>query len=131
MTDMIAIVRPFGFHDYRPRPSMPTKAPTQPPEGPNIVTWGSAGNNVFQLRANVKADVPKPNWDETERKYDKVRVFNEDDRDQYVDTEIMTEYSMRNKLSKERFIIRYGQTQPSENMEILSKGNVRTSTPED
>lgn len=74
--------------------------------------------------------MPKPNWDETERKFDTVRVFNKDDREQYVDTEVMTEYQMRNKLSKERFVIRYGKTQPSDNTEIIKKGTVRTSTPE-
>jgi hypothetical protein len=126
--DLIAIVRPFGFNDVRPRPSMPDKAPTQPPEGPNLVTWGSPGNDIFAVRANLKSEIPKPDWDETERKYDTVRVYNKDDREQYVDTEVMTEFNMRNKIGKDRFTIRFGETQADENSEIIKKGSVRKSS---
>lgn len=123
----ISIVRPFGEATIRPRPIAPLKNPTPKPEGPNLFTWGNAGNSIFQVRANLKAETPKPENEEVTRKYDVVRVYNKDDREQYVDTEVMTEVALRNKIDKSRFIIRYGETKADENSEIIKKGQTRTS----
>lgn len=129
MTDtMIGIVRPFGIGtDIRPRPAVLLRAPTVPPGGDNVVSWGGAGNDIFQLRANIKQELPKPNWDETKRTYDVVRVMNPDDHDQFVDTEVMTEYQSRNAISKDRMVLRFGSTPTGDNIKIMSKGNIRTT----
>jgi hypothetical protein len=69
--------------------------------------------------------VPKPEWPETQRKYDVVRVYNPDDHEQYVDTEQMTEYQGRNKISKERIILRFADTKNTDNTKVLQKGLTR------
>jgi hypothetical protein len=84
---------------------------------------------VFDLQAQSKAEVPPAKF-EAERKYDVVRVYNPDDRDQFVDTEQMTEYQGRNKLSDERFVLRFAKPQNTANTEVISRGNTRKSSGE-
>lgn len=110
------------------RPGTPTqifqtaKVPQNTP-----ITWGNAGQSVFDLHAHSQATVPKPEWPETSRKYDVVRVYNPDDKEQYVDTEQMTEYQGRNTISKERIVLRFAKTQATENTKIMQRGLSRNN----
>lgn len=130
MTSLITIVRPNQTPDIRPAKG--TKLRTTRPVTPDApddgrVTWGSSGNSVFQLRANIKQELP-PVIMEQARVYDVIRVENPDDSDQYVETEVMTEYQARNSIDKSRYVLRFGATQPSANVSIVSRGNVRKQT---
>jgi hypothetical protein len=108
------------------RPDYPDQlSKAQPAEKSNLVTWGSPGQSVFELRASDNSTVPEAKWPETQRTYDVVRVYNPDDRSQSIDTEVMTEFQGRNKISQDRIRIRFGQTQNTANSEVISRGNVR------
>ena len=109
------------------RPDYPDQlSKPQPAEKDNTVVWGSAGRSVFQLRAASNVTLANAKWPETDRKYDVVRVFNKDDRDQYIDTEVMTEYNGRNKISQDRIQIRFADNKNTANSEVISRGNTRT-----
>lgn len=119
------VVRPSQSPTIRPgSPSQIFATPKVPQNTP--VSWGSAGNSVFDLHAQAQHELPQPQW-ETQRKYDVVRVYNPDDRSQYVDTEQMTEYQARNKMSKDRFTMRFATNRNTENTEVISKGLTRKS----
>lgn len=108
------------------RPDYPDQlSKAQPEPKSNMQVWGSAGQSVFQLRAASDSTVPEAKWPETQRTYDVVRVYNPDDRSQSIDTEVMTEFQGRNKISQDRVQIRFGQTQNTANSEVISRGNVR------
>jgi hypothetical protein len=128
MSDLTSVVRPNETPDIRPAlgNQLRTAAPITAPVDDGSVTWGGSGNSAFQLRANAKSELP-PILEEQSRKYDKVKVKNPDDPEQYVETEVMTEYQARNKIDKSRFILRFGETKASDNVEIISKGNIRKS----
>jgi hypothetical protein len=119
------VVRPSQSPTIRPgSPSQifaPIKIPQNTPQ-----TWGSPGNSVFDLHAQSQVELPQPKF-EAERKYDVVRVYNPDDRTQFVDTEVMTEYQARNKLSNERFTLRFATNSNTENTEVIQKGLTRKS----
>jgi hypothetical protein len=118
------IVRPSQAPAIRPgHPSQLLVAPKTPQNTPH--EWGSSGDSIFDLHAHSAATVPKPEWPETQRKYDVVRVYNPDDHEQYVDTEQMTEYQGRNKISKERIILRFADTKNTDNTKVLQKGLTR------
>jgi hypothetical protein len=119
------IVRPSQAPQIRPgTPTQLFATPKVPQNNP--ITWGNAGSSVFDLHAQSQSEVPQPKF-EAERKYDVVRVYNPDDRDQFVDTEQMTEYQGRNKLSNERFILRFATNSNTENTEVIQKGLTRKS----
>lgn len=130
MSKLEQIVRPSQDGLIRPSPAAGYQAPPIIPNG-NTVTWGSAGNDIFQVSAHVSQSInnPWPKSDETQRKYDVARVKNPDDHDQHVDVEAMTEYQARNKIDKSRITLRYAKMNPTEgNIEILSSDNVRKQT---
>lgn len=117
------VVRPAAPIKLRPDyPDQLSKAP--PPPKTNEVVWGNAGQSVFQLRASSQSKVDNK-WPETQRTYDIVRVYNPDDRNQFIDTEVMTEFQGRNKISQDRVQLRFGATQNTANSEVISRGNVR------
>jgi hypothetical protein len=92
------------------------------------ITWGNATASVFQLQASSQAEVPPAKFEESQRKYDVVRVYNPDDREQFVDTEQMTEYQGRNSIGKERTTIRFSGNSNTENTEVIQKGIIRKSS---
>jgi hypothetical protein len=105
------------------RPGVPTqifKTPKVPQNEP--ITWGNSGQSVFDLHAHTQAEIPKPLWPETDRKYDVVRVYNPDDHEQYVDTEQMTEYQGRNTISKDRIVLRFAKTQETADTKVMQRG---------
>jgi hypothetical protein len=118
------IVRPAEVIKLRPDyPDALNKAP--PPPKSNVVVWGSAGQDVFALQASASQSINNK-WPETSRTYDVVRVYNPDDRDQHIDTEVMTEYQGRNKISQDRIQIRFAETKNTANTEVISRGNSRS-----
>lgn len=134
------IVRPASTADFRPS-IVANKYRPAGPDNPNSITWGKAGDDIFTITASEKAGFK---WDDKDkdkkeitRKYDVVRVKNKDDPEQYVDTEVVTEYQVqsglnfnsdvRNKISKDRYTLRFAKPKATENTEIISRDNVRTT----
>lgn len=114
------VVRPSQSPAIRPgSPSQLFETQKVPQNTP--VSWGSSGNSVFDLTAREQSEVPQPKF-EAQRTYDVVRVYNPDDRTQFVDTEQMTEYQGRNKLSSERFTMKFATNTNTENTEVIQKG---------
>ena len=127
MSKLEQIVRPSQSPTIRP--SRPISQYVPPAvEDENTISWGSAGNSIFTIRAHVAQTVNNNRNDETQRTYDTVRVTNEDDPSQYIDTEVMTEYQARNKIDDSRIVLRFAKTKPSANVQVLSSGNVRNSS---
>ena len=120
------IVRPSQAPAIRPGPAVQIYSTPQIVENEPIV-WGSAGNSVFQLSASASGEAPEATWPETDRTYDVVKIYNQDDREQFIETEVMTEYQGRNKISQDRITLRFAETRASKNVEIVSRGNKRSS----
>lgn len=120
------VVRPNESARIRPGSPSQILAPPKIVENEPQV-WGSSGDGVFDLRAHSQVELKPPEFPETKRKYDVVRVYNPDDREQYVDTEVMTEYQGRNKISKDRIILRFAETQNSKTTEVRQRGLTRTN----
>lgn len=126
------VVRPSQLTNIRPG------TPTQILATPKIIdnepiVWGGSGNSIFDLNASESVDLPQAKWEE-KRTYDVVRVYNPDDRTQFVDTEQMTEYQARNKPSQQssiaadRIQLKFATNTNTDNTEVISKGNTRTSS---
>ena len=118
------VVRPSQSPAIRPGvPTQILKTPKVPKNEP--IQWGNSGQSVFDLHAHNQQETPKPEYPETQRKYDVVRVYNPDDHDQYVDTEQMTEYQGRNKISGDRIVLRFADTQNTANAKVQQRGLIR------
>lgn len=117
------VVRPSQAPQIRPgQPSQLLATPKVPENEPQV--WGSSGDSVFDLQAHAQQELPEPKY-EAARTYDVVRVYNPDDRSQFVDTEQMTEYQGRNKIDKSRFVLRFAKNENTENTEVRSRNNIR------
>lgn len=117
------VVRPSQSPQIRPG------SRTQLLEAPKIVqnnpqVWGSSGNSVFQLHAHTQQELPQP-MNEKQRTYDIVRVYNPDDHEQFVDTEQMTEYQGRNKISNDRITLRFANNANTEHTKVIAKNQKR------
>lgn len=126
------VVRPSQSPQIRPG------TPTQIFATPKIVNnepivFGGSGDSIFDLSASSSAEVPPAKWEES-RTYDVVRVYNPEDRSQFVDTEQMTEYQARNKpsqpsaIGQDRIQLKFATNTNTENTEVISRNNKRTST---
>lgn len=124
------IVRPYVSGQIRPATPVGLQFPvTSKANVPTV--WGAAGQNAFQLTAAINQKVPPAQWpksDETQRTYDVVRVFNKDDKTQFVDVEAMTEYQARNKIDGSRITLRYATNTNTDTTQVMSTGNVRKSS---
>jgi hypothetical protein len=119
------VVRPSQSPQIRPgTPTQIFATPKIPENNPN--TWGSAGNSVFALQASAQQELPQP-YVEVERTYDVVRVYNPDDRTQFVDTEQMTGYKGKDAISNDRIQLRFNGNADTTNTEVISRGNKRTN----
>jgi len=121
------IVRPSQAPSIRPGPAVQIYATPKIIENEPIV-WGTPGNSVFQLRASANDEAKAATWPETDRTYDVVRVYNKDDREQYIDTEVMTEYQGRNKITQDRIQIRFAATKESKDVEVRERGLKRKTS---
>jgi hypothetical protein len=122
------ISRPFQNPPVWP-PSKTTKK--EPKDGADIVfSFGSAGQDVFQVSATSRADLSDDNKKEVRRTYDVVKVMNKTDPDQFVELEVLTEYQARNKIDDKRTRLRFTPQEETENIEIKKRNQVRTTAPE-
>lgn len=92
-----------------------------------VVAWGKGGDSIFTINHPDFGFTVEDVKDETERTYDIVRIKNKDDPEQYVDTEVMTEWKARNKIDQSRITLRFGAPQSSSNTEVLERGLKRSS----
>lgn len=118
------VVRPNQAPSIRPgTPTQIFQTPKIPDNPPKV--WGNAGNSVFDLHAHTQQELPMPEFPETKRKYDVVRVYNPDDHEQYIDTEQMSEYQGRNKISADRIVLRFSKAQNTEHTKVMQRGLTR------
>lgn len=120
------VVRPSMDKSIRPGTATQLLATQKIVENEPIV-WGNSGDSVFDLRAHAQQELPMPEFPETKRSYDVVRVYNPDDRTQFVDTEQMTEYQGRNRISKDRITLRFTKNQNTANTEVRQRGLTRAN----
>lgn len=115
-------IRPNYWNGYQSaRPDEETKNDNV------VVSWGSSGDSIFTVSHPDFGFKVEDEKTETERTYDIVRVKNKDDPEQYVDTEVMTEWKGRNKIDGSRTTLRFGAPAGDANNEILQRGQKRNS----
>lgn len=122
------LIRPNQTGNIRPNYYNGMKSATVDENKKNdnvVIAWGSGGDSIFTIQTPDFGFKVEDDKEETSRKYDVVRVKNPDDDQQYVDTEVMTEWQGRNKITKDRFTLRFGSPEATANTEIISRGNVR------
>lgn len=113
-------IRPFNFSIARTSPATNQQA---------MLSWGSAGSNVFQLQASIQQSVkPDIKGNETRRVYDVVNISNPDDPTQHVQAQVLTQYQAINQIDKSRITLNYARTVPSQDVQIVSTNNVLTSS---
>jgi hypothetical protein len=117
------IVRPSQAPAIRPGPAVQIYTTPKIVEN-NPITWGSSGDSVFDLRAHASQTVNN-SWPESSRTYDIVRVYNPDDREQFIDTEVMTEYQGRNKISQDRIKMQFATNTNTATTEVIQRGLTR------
>lgn len=123
------LVRPNATGIVRPnaRNAQSTRSDDGTKNDNVVIEFGGSGDSIFAVAYPDYEWKVEDEKGETERTYDTVRVKNKDDPDQYVDTEVMTEWKGRNKIDGSRTTLRFGAPQGDANNEILSRGNKRTS----
>lgn len=124
---MESIVRPSAAADIRPSfPAALNAVPTIPSENPKI--WGSSGNSIFDLKAHADQTIKPATWPEEDRMFDEVKVSSKDDSSISVTVEAMTQFKSKDpKTGRTGFTQKFAPVQPSDNVEIVSRGNSRTS----
>lgn len=118
---------------FRENPVWPPQKTTKPqPKDADDVTFtfGSAGQNVFQISASNRNEITDNDRTEVRRTYDTVRVKNPDDNEQHVDVEVLTEYQARNRIDDKRYKVRFTKQEEAANIEILKRNNVRVTEQE-
>lgn len=123
------VVRPSQSPNIRP--GQPTQILATPKVIDNEpIVWGGSGDSIFDLNANESIELPAAKWEQS-RTYDVVRVFNPDDRTQFVDTEQMTEYQARNKpsqqsaIASDRFEMKFATNTNTPDTEVKETGKKR------
>jgi hypothetical protein len=125
------VVRPSQLTNIRPG------TPTQILATPKVIdnqpiVFGGGGDSIFDLNASESVTLPQAKFEES-RTYDVVRVYNPDDKTQFVDTEQMTEYQARNKPSQQskiaddRIQLKFATNTNTENTEVIEKGKKRNT----
>jgi len=124
------LVRPNQTADFRPLPGAPRLAQVgdETKNDNVVVSWGGTGDSIFTIARPPFGFKVEDDKQETERTYDVVRVKNPDDPDQYVDTEVMTEWKARNKIDSSRTTLRFASPTSSQTTEVISRGNKRSSS---
>jgi len=123
------VVRPSETQNIRP--AYPSFARTKPVVQPDDdFVWGTAGNDVFALNAQSKADVNNQTSQEIQRTFDTVRIKSASDPSTYVDVEVMTAYQAKNVIDKTRTALRFTPPQGSENVEVIRRNTTRTTNTE-
>lgn len=137
MPDLSQVVRPNQTPNVRPI-SGPAVA-AGPDETLATITWGKSGDDIFNqqgLHYGGTIDDKQTDKVESKRTYDVIRIENEDDPDQYVDTEVMTNYTARNmidptrtQIAPERTKIQFNGTGDyPPNVKVIARGLTRTNS---
>lgn len=129
MSNIENLSRPFNLLE-RLRPAGKTTKPEPKNTDDVLLSFGSPGDNVFQVSASNQSDLTDDDREEVRRKYDVVKVMNKTDPDQFVEVEVLTEYQARNRIDEKRTKVRFTKQEPAENIEIVSRDKVRTTTEE-
>lgn len=119
------VVRPNQRPDLRPQYPLGLQTSVVL-DAAEAIVWGSSGDRIFSISVHFSASIP-PVYEEQSRTYDVVRVKNKDDKEQYVDVEVMTKYVGINQIDQSRTKISLDRVQSSSNVEVLSSGNERGS----
>lgn len=125
------LVRPSQVSSVRPnwRSNLKSAAKSGAPQ-PVELSWGGSGESIFSVvtpdPVGFKLE-DDPKKEETDRQYDVVRVKNEDDPDQYVDTEVMTDWRGMNLQTGEIVQFKFLGPQNTKNTEVISRGHKVTS----
>lgn len=127
MIELESIVRPTLPTDFRPPVNTLVLVPVIIDDDDTVV-WGGAGDSVFQLKFLGAPTQIKFVSTEESRVFDTVRVKDPDNDENHLDLEVMTQYSGRNKTDDSRISISLARVQPAQDVEILSRNNVRTNT---
>lgn len=93
-----------------------------------VISFGGSGDSIFTVDNPLGGFKAEDEKNETDRTYDVARIKNPDDPDQYVDTEVMTEWKGKNKIDGSRTTLRFAAPSSDANVEILSRGNKRSSS---
>lgn len=127
MAELEQLVRPYSPYEVLKKGATYKPEPTEL-EGTTVWTFGSAGDDVFALRASTQAEIDNEGTDhEVRRKFDLVKVKDPNNDENFIETEVMKEYEARNSISKDRIIIRFREQDPSANIEILKKDQTRNT----
>jgi hypothetical protein len=139
MSGFEIIVRPVVFPNIRPAPSR-SLPPEDDPESGRATLTGSSGQ-VIALSHSFTASGTMPGGSETDRTYDVARISERDEDDSggdarsaraggdgggYVDVEVVTQLGIRGADGK-RSIWNYAPIEEADNIEIISRGNTRSS----
>lgn len=91
------------------------------------VVWGKPGASPFEEYQTTQLEFKEEERTETKRTYDVVRVKDPDNEDNHVDMEVMTSYTSVSKNGASRVKINLDRVKPSQDVEILSRDNTRSS----
>lgn len=121
------LVRPNQSSDFRPPGNAPRRAQVgDVTKNDNVlVSWGSGGDSIFTVTSPSFGFKLEEDKGEIERTYDVVRIKNKDDPEQYVDTQVMTEWKGRNRIDGSRTTLRFAPPEEDENSEVLEKDKKR------
>lgn len=126
MPDFEYISRPFAPLPVRPAGKTFKHEPIAP--GSTVFSWGSGGDDAFQLRASNQNQVDNGNDHiEISRKFDVVKVKDPNNDENFIQTEVMKEYQARNRVDDSRIKIRFKETEGGGNVEILQRNQTRTN----
>jgi hypothetical protein len=117
---MEQIVRPSAAAPIRPAYPTALLASITPDE--NAKTWGSSGNSIFDLKAHFESTVKPATWPEEDRMFDEVKVSSKEDSSTSITVEAMTQFKAKDPKTG-----KFAPVQASDNVEIVSRNNTRTS----
>lgn len=126
MSNIENLSRPFNLLE-RLRPAGKTTKPEPKDADDVLLSFGSPGDNVFQISASNQQDINNDDKQEVRRTYDVVKVKNTEDPDQFVQVEVMTEYQARNRIDEKRTKVRFSKQEATANIDIVSRNKVRTT----
>lgn len=121
MAGLETVIRPIVNPDFRPR-----QRPKIDESDDEPFQLNGGDGKMIALRHQLSVNFSNSVETETRRVYDKVRIHNPDDDEQFVDDEVMTKLETRDAKGKIRKIY-LGQPPAQDNITILSTGNVRTN----
>jgi len=120
------VVRPNETLDIRPLRPFISASARGPTEGNPTLQWGSSGDSIFTVQQQLVNEFETKEAEEKEvsRTVDVIRVKNEDDPEQHVDVESVTELTVLGTDGKRRKV-KYQPDELGENREMIEKGRTK------